>query len=94
MSTAAQQKCWRNDAYAKVTGKAKFTDDLKFANVLHAAPVYSDFVHARINAIDTSAAEKVAGVVSKNVNATLHAAAHRQARDNHELRHTTEMLAQ
>jgi CO/xanthine dehydrogenase Mo-binding subunit len=58
-----ETKCWRNDAYAKVTGKAKFTDDLKFANVLHAAPVYSDFVHARINAIDTSAAEKVAGVI-------------------------------
>lgn len=63
MSTATQQKCWRNDAYAKVTGKAKFTDDLKFANVLHAAPVYSDFVHARINAIDTSVAEKVVGVI-------------------------------
>lgn len=59
----SETKCWRNDAYAKVTGKAKFTDDLKFANALHAAPVYSDFVHARINAIDTSAAEKVAGVI-------------------------------
>lgn len=58
-----ETKCWRNDAYAKVTGKAKFTDDLKFANVLHAAPVYSDFVHARINAIDTSTAEKIAGVI-------------------------------
>ena len=63
MSTATQQKAWRNDAYAKVTGKAKFTDDLKFANVLHAAPAYSDFVHARIKAIDTRAAEKVPGVV-------------------------------
>ena len=59
----AETKCWRNDADAKVTGKAKFTDDLKFANVLHAAPAYSDFVHARINAIDTRAAEKVPGVV-------------------------------
>ena len=58
-----ETKCWRNDAYAKVTGKAKFTDDLKFANVLHAAPAYSDFVHARIVSIDTSAAEKVSGVV-------------------------------
>jgi CO/xanthine dehydrogenase Mo-binding subunit len=63
MNSATQQKCWRNDAYAKVTGKAKFTDDLKFANVLHAAPAYSDFVHARIVSIDTSAAEKVAGVI-------------------------------
>ena len=57
------KKSWRNDAYAKVTGRAKFTDDLKFANVLHAAPAYSDFVHARIVSIDTSAAEKLAGVV-------------------------------
>ena len=63
MNTATQQKCWRNDAYAKVTGKAKFTDDLKFANALHAAPVYSDFVHARLNAIDTEVAEKIPGVV-------------------------------
>ncbi len=63
MSTATQQKSWRNDAYAKVTGRAKFTDDLKFANVLHAAPAYSDFVHARINAIDSRAAESVPGVV-------------------------------
>lgn len=58
-----ETKCWRNDAYAKVTGRAKFTDDLKFANVLHAGPVYSDFVHAKIKAIDTSAAQKVAGVI-------------------------------
>ena len=59
----ADAKAWRNDAYAKVTGKAKFTDDLKFANVLHAAPVYSDFVHARIKAIDTEIAEAVPGVI-------------------------------
>jgi len=59
----ANAKAWRNDAYAKVTGKAKFTDDLKFVNVLHAAPVYSEFVHARINAIDTSTAARLPGVV-------------------------------
>ena len=58
-----ETKCFRNDAYAKVTGKAKFTDDLKFANVLHAAPVYSDFVHARILSIEISAAEKIPGVI-------------------------------
>jgi CO/xanthine dehydrogenase Mo-binding subunit len=54
---------WRNDAYAKVTGKAKFTDDIKFPYMLHAVPVYSDFVHAKIKNIDTSAAEKSEGVV-------------------------------
>ena len=56
-------KGWRNDAVAKVTGRAKYTDDIKFANVLHAAPVYSDFVHARIIAIDTAKAEALPGVV-------------------------------
>jgi CO/xanthine dehydrogenase Mo-binding subunit len=63
MSTATQPKCWRNDAYAKVTGQAKFTDDLKFAGLLHAAPAYSNFVHARLVSIDTRAAEKVSGVL-------------------------------
>ncbi|MDR3456551.1 MAG: xanthine dehydrogenase family protein molybdopterin-binding subunit [Verrucomicrobiae bacterium] len=58
-----EAKCWRNDAHAKVTGRAKFTDDLKFVNVLHAAPAYSGLVHARILSIDTGAAEKVPGVV-------------------------------
>ena len=58
-----ETKCWRNDACAKVTGRAKFTDDLKFANVLHAAPAYADFVHARIVSIDTTAAVQAAGVV-------------------------------
>ncbi len=56
-------KSWRNDAVAKVTGRTKYTDDLKFANLLHAAPVYSDFVHARINSIETAGAEKYPGVV-------------------------------
>jgi CO/xanthine dehydrogenase Mo-binding subunit len=58
-----EPKCWRNDAYAKVTGRAKFTDDLKFANLLHAAPAYSDFVHARIVSVETGAAERLPGVV-------------------------------
>jgi len=56
-------KSWRNDAYAKVTGKAKFADDIKFPYMLHAVPVYSDFVHAKIINIDTTAAEKSEGVV-------------------------------
>jgi CO/xanthine dehydrogenase Mo-binding subunit len=57
------KKCWRNDAYAKVTGRAKFTDDLKFANLLHAAPVYSDYVHAKLIAITTAEAENFPGVI-------------------------------
>jgi CO/xanthine dehydrogenase Mo-binding subunit len=57
------KKSWRNDAYAKVTGRAKFTDDLKFANLLHAAPVYSDYVHAKLIAITTKEAENFPGVI-------------------------------
>lgn len=56
-------KCWRNDAGAKVTGKTKYTNDLKFYNMLHAVPVYADFVHAKINHIDISTAEKARDVV-------------------------------
>ena len=54
---------WRNDAYAKVTGQAKYTDDLRFPNMAHAVPVYSDFVHARIEHIHTEAAEVLPGVL-------------------------------
>jgi len=54
---------WRNDAYAKVTGKAKYTDDLKMPNCLHAVPVYSDYISAKIIEIETDAAQKQPGVV-------------------------------
>jgi CO/xanthine dehydrogenase Mo-binding subunit len=54
---------WRNDAYAKVTGKAKFTDDLKIPSLAHAVPVYSDYVHARIVSIDTQRAANAPGVL-------------------------------
>ncbi len=58
-----QLKTWRNDGFAKVTGQAKFTDDLKFSNMLHAVPVYSDYVHAKIKSIRTSDAETSPGVI-------------------------------
>jgi len=54
---------WRNDAYAKVTGQAKYTDDLRFPNMAHAVPVYSDFVHAQIGWINTETAEQIPGVL-------------------------------
>ncbi|MBM4386574.1 MAG: xanthine dehydrogenase family protein [Deltaproteobacteria bacterium] len=53
---------WRNDALLKVTGRAKYTDDLKAHNMLHAVPVYADFVHAKITAIETKEAERYPGV--------------------------------
>jgi CO/xanthine dehydrogenase Mo-binding subunit len=57
------KKAWRNDAYIKVTGKAKYTDDIKLRNMLHAVPVYSDYVHAKINSIDINEAAKSDGVI-------------------------------
>ncbi len=59
----SESKAFRNDAYIKVTGRAKYADDLKFHNLLHGVPVYTDFIHARIVNIDTSEAEKSPGVV-------------------------------
>ena len=59
----ALDKCWRNDGPAKVTGRSKFSDDLKFVRLLHAVPVYSDFVHAKIVRIETADAEKAEGVL-------------------------------
>ncbi len=60
----SRPNAWRNDAVAKVTGKAKFTDDLNVHGMLHAVPVYCATVHARIRSIDTALAEKQPGVVS------------------------------
>ncbi len=54
---------WRNDAYAKVTGLARYTDDIKLPGLCHAVPVYTDAVHARILQIHTAAAAKSAGVL-------------------------------
>ncbi|MFB3845137.1 MAG: xanthine dehydrogenase family protein molybdopterin-binding subunit [Candidatus Cloacimonadaceae bacterium] len=62
-SDGKKHPAWRNDAYAKVTGKAKYTDDLKLPNCLYAVPVYTDFVSAKIIAIHTEEAAKQPGVV-------------------------------
>ncbi len=56
-------KSWRNDAVAKVTGKAKYTDDLKVHNLLHAVPVYTNSVHAKIIDIDFKDVEKQPNIV-------------------------------
>lgn len=61
MNTTNQ--AWRHDAVAKVTGRAKYTDDLKFHNLLHAVPVYTDYVHARILQVNTAKAAACPGVV-------------------------------
>ena len=58
-----EQPCFRNDAAAKVTGRTKYTDDLKFHGMLHAVPVFTDHVHAKIESIETTAAASHPGVV-------------------------------
>lgn len=54
----------RIDGLEKVTGAATYVDDIDFgARLLHAEVVESPYAHALIKSIDTSAAEKVPGVV-------------------------------
>ncbi|MCR4419762.1 MAG: 4-hydroxybenzoyl-CoA reductase subunit alpha [Clostridia bacterium] len=64
----------RVDAYDKVTGRAKYTADLKFSNMLVGKLLTSPYAHARILSIDTSQAEKLPGVraviTAKDVPAT------------------------
>ncbi|MBP7310454.1 MAG: xanthine dehydrogenase family protein, partial [Candidatus Cloacimonetes bacterium] len=57
-------KAFRNDAYAKVTGKAKYTDDYTLPQMLHAVPLHAPVASAWLKAIDYSAALKLKGVVA------------------------------
>jgi CO/xanthine dehydrogenase Mo-binding subunit len=52
----------RVDAREKVTGKGTFIDDMKLPGMLYAKVLRSKFPHARILKMDTSRAEKLAGV--------------------------------
>ncbi len=54
---------FRNDAAAKVTGRAQFADDYVFPRMVHGVPVFPDIPHGRIVSIDTTAAEKAPGVI-------------------------------
>jgi len=56
-------KAFRNYAYSKVTGRAKYSDDIKFPCMLYAVPVYSDFVYDEIKSIETADAENFPGVI-------------------------------
>lgn len=53
----------RVDAYDKVTGRAKYTDDLCGKNALIIKVVRSKIAHGFVKSIDTSEAEKLPGVV-------------------------------
>lgn len=52
----------RNDAQLKTTGRAQYTADLKFPNMLYGKLIRSTVAHGRILNIDTSEAEKLPGV--------------------------------
>ncbi len=52
----------RPDAIAKVTGAALYSDDYLFEGMLHGATLRSEYPHARIVEIDTSAAQAAPGV--------------------------------
>jgi CO/xanthine dehydrogenase Mo-binding subunit len=54
----------RPDAVAKVTGDARFPGDLCMDGMLHGKVLFSERPHARVEAIDTSEAERVPGVVA------------------------------
>lgn len=47
-----------------ITGKAKYTDDIKLPGTLHMAIVRSPYAHANIKSVDTSAAEAMDGVIA------------------------------
>jgi CO/xanthine dehydrogenase Mo-binding subunit len=53
----------RPDAASKVTGKAVYLDDIRIPGMLHAAILRPPTAHARINKIDTEAAENMPGVI-------------------------------
>lgn len=58
------EKAFRNDARAKVTGRAQYTDDLVLPGMLHAVPVHSDLPRATLISLDTSEALTQPGVVA------------------------------
>jgi CO/xanthine dehydrogenase Mo-binding subunit len=59
------------DGVQKVTGKAMYTDDYRFPNMLYVGLLRSPHAHAHIKHIDTSAAETYPGVSAVTVGTDL-----------------------
>lgn len=57
----------RVDGTLKASGKAKYNSDVRPAGTLNAAMLHCPHAHARVKSIDTSAAEKLAGVTAVRV---------------------------
>jgi len=54
----------RHDGADKVTGRAIYSADVQLAGMLHGRILRSPHAHAKIRSIDTSAAEKLPGVIA------------------------------
>jgi xanthine dehydrogenase YagR molybdenum-binding subunit len=52
----------RIDAHHKVTGRARYTSDVRLPGMLYGRGIVSTYPHARLRSVDTSAAEKYPGV--------------------------------
>jgi CO/xanthine dehydrogenase Mo-binding subunit len=53
----------RIDAHEKVTGRAKYADDLSFDRMIHAAPLHSEYASAKIKHINPDKARASEGVI-------------------------------
>ncbi|RMF90172.1 MAG: xanthine dehydrogenase family protein molybdopterin-binding subunit [Nitrospinota bacterium] len=60
--TAVGQRVTRIDAADRVTGRARYADDFRLPGMLYGKLLLSPLPHARIRRIDTSRAERLAGV--------------------------------
>ena len=64
VDTALGDRVRRVDGADKLTGLARFTGDLQLPGMLHGRLLLSPYAHARIRAVDPSAALAQAGVVA------------------------------
>jgi len=55
----------------KVTGRARYINEIKLPRMLYGKILYSEYAHARIRSIDTSEAEKLPGVRAVLTGATI-----------------------
>lgn len=58
------KSCFRNDAMRKVCGEAKFGDDFRFHGMVHAVPVYTEYIHAENLSLEIEDARSMPGVLS------------------------------
>lgn len=53
-----------HDAYAKVTGRAKYVGDIKLNNMAHIAVLFSEIPHGKVLSIDSTKALELDGVIA------------------------------